>query len=584
MVSNRSLSTAEFRELGRSSYGQKDYVKALDYFNEAINASQEADAVLLDNRAATHAKLGNLENALKDARKAINAQRREATGYLRAGNVLQQMKRPVVALSVYKYGLRTISPTDQNMHLLQAMHDKLSCLLSPPSAVDPFSVLPIELVEIVLSHLHFQQIVNCIRVSKEWKLLIHALPKIWSELDLSKANKKPVKNAFVSACVTRSKGQLKRAVLQRLQDPDKSLWTIVKPCHQLRSLELRDGNPPGSWFLKCSSMAKSLSEMKLYPVTDLNTVTRVLALCPVLRTFEALAVCSGPSPALWLVDLPALRQIRLVATIKDRHSFQELGVQMLVEKAPSLRSLSMIGWGMRSSAPFIQRLDLSLLELLETLDFTGSYHVNIPLLPQSIRCLHLKTGGDPLSNGILEQLWDTYLPKLEEVDLRGAAGEQTIFLLHALFHFVRRPDGGLIHRPATGLEKETSVKKAVFSASFAPPGVSLDMMHYVGTVLSLPRLQVVEHLEFVEADVSDAGLIRLAEIAKTLRRVDISGTRVTGVGIKAFILALKDTLEWIAVNNCANLSSDAVDWAREQGVIVEYRMSEPLTAERKVRY
>jgi len=36
-------------------------------------------------------------------------------------------------------------------------------------AVDPFSVLPVELVEMILGCLTFKNVVNCLRVNKGWK-------------------------------------------------------------------------------------------------------------------------------------------------------------------------------------------------------------------------------------------------------------------------------------------------------------------------------------------------------------------------------------------------------------------------------
>jgi F-box/TPR repeat protein Pof3 len=43
--------------------------------------------------------------------------------------------------------------------LLQGMLDKLIRQLSPPKSVDPFSVLPIELVEMIISYLTFRNMV-----------------------------------------------------------------------------------------------------------------------------------------------------------------------------------------------------------------------------------------------------------------------------------------------------------------------------------------------------------------------------------------------------------------------------------------
>lgn len=43
--------------------------------------------------------------------------------------------------------------------MMQDMHDKLSRTLSPPKIIDPWTVLPIELVEMILSYLTFREMV-----------------------------------------------------------------------------------------------------------------------------------------------------------------------------------------------------------------------------------------------------------------------------------------------------------------------------------------------------------------------------------------------------------------------------------------
>ncbi|GAB7351761.1 hypothetical protein MBLNU459_g2339t2 [Dothideomycetes sp. NU459] len=148
--------TAELQEHGQILYRRKDYDKALQLFDEALSREVNPSVTLLDNRAATHEKLGDLILALKDARTAIKNHERDVTGYLRAGRLLQKMEKPEVALNIYKHGIKKNA---RDSELLQKMHDKLNRTLSPPSAADPFARLPIELVEMIIAHLSFRQIV-----------------------------------------------------------------------------------------------------------------------------------------------------------------------------------------------------------------------------------------------------------------------------------------------------------------------------------------------------------------------------------------------------------------------------------------
>lgn len=74
----------------------------------------------------------------------------------------------------------------------------------------------------------------------------------------------------------------------------------------------------------------------------------------------------------------------------------------------------------------------------------------------------------------------------------------------------------------------------------------------------------------------------IVEALPNLRTLDLSETDITGVGVKH---ALKAThLERLVVNNCRKIGIDAIDWARSQGVRVDYRMSDDTPEGRKVRY
>ena len=147
---------AELQELAQAQYRRKEYKDALETLNKAILSVDRPTASLLDNRAAAYEKLDDLNAALKAARDTIKLHEKDATGYLRAGKLLQKMDKPAVALEIYKRGIRKKPP---KVELLQKMHDKLNSSLAPPTASDPFAQLPMELVEYIFAELSFKQIV-----------------------------------------------------------------------------------------------------------------------------------------------------------------------------------------------------------------------------------------------------------------------------------------------------------------------------------------------------------------------------------------------------------------------------------------
>lgn len=148
--------TAELQEHGQILYRRKEYTKALELFNEAIASEPNLTVTLLDNRAATHDKLDDITSALKDAKTCIRLYEQDPTGYLRAGKLLQKAGRHTVALGIYKHGIKKKT---KNVDLLVKLHDKLLRSTAPPTAADPFAQMPIELVEMILSYLSFNQIV-----------------------------------------------------------------------------------------------------------------------------------------------------------------------------------------------------------------------------------------------------------------------------------------------------------------------------------------------------------------------------------------------------------------------------------------
>jgi hypothetical protein len=79
----------------------------------------------------------------------------------------------------------------------------------------------------------------------------------------------------------------------------------------------------------------------------------------------------------------------------------------------------------------------------------------------------------------------------------------------------------------------------------------------------------------------DAVTIVTTHLSK-LRTIDLSDTDVTGIGVKQ---ALQQRhLEKLIVINCRRIGIDAIDWARSQGVQVEYRMLDDVSGGKKVRY
>lgn len=79
----RTMSAAEYQELGKRYYKQKEYQKAVDAFTEAIESMTIPTTGMLNNRAASYEKLENYNAACKDGRHMIKLDKSDAKVGLR---------------------------------------------------------------------------------------------------------------------------------------------------------------------------------------------------------------------------------------------------------------------------------------------------------------------------------------------------------------------------------------------------------------------------------------------------------------------------------------------------------------------
>lgn len=72
-------------------------------------------------------------------------------------------------------------------------------------------------------------------------------------------------------------------------------------------------------------------------------------------------------------------------------------------------------------------------------------------------------------------------------------------------------------------------------------------------------------------DCDDNKLERMLSALPKLRVLDLTGTLVTGVGVKNAIwtTSVKD----LSLINCRHVGPDAVEWARAKGVKVQYKIT-----------
>ncbi|KAL9121792.1 MAG: hypothetical protein Q9187_001644 [Circinaria calcarea] len=238
---------------GQELYRAKDYKAALDCFNAAILEDADPPLSIWDNRAATYTKLGDLQSALRDGKRMIHKEKAEVSGYLRTGVILKLMGEDEVALKIYRYGLKNVPISHANIKLLRGMHDKLAASCMPPKAIDPLQALPLELAEMVIRYLSFNNLVELLKY-------------------------------------------------------------ITGRCKALEYLELRDGASNAS-LLKAVSLAPKLTTLIIGRAheTSLDLVTQLLAQCRTLERAEFHSTTPRGIKPEWRSDLSTLRVLKLDA-------------------------------------------------------------------------------------------------------------------------------------------------------------------------------------------------------------------------------------------------------------------------------
>lgn len=85
-----------------------------------------------------------------------------------------------------------------------------------------------------------------------------------------------------------------------------------------------------------------------------------------------------------------------------------------------------------------------------------------------------------------------------------------------------------------------------------------------------PVCDDLEELSLNTMQINDTRVLQIIELYPKLRKLDVSGTRVTGVAVRKFV---ERGITSLNLDECVDVGSDAVDWARWKGVEVEFNFN-----------
>ncbi|KAF1954674.1 hypothetical protein CC80DRAFT_536820 [Byssothecium circinans] len=585
----RTISASEYQELGRTYYKKKQYEKAIEAFTNGIEAAVIPTVSLFDYRAACQEKLENYTAAVKDGREAIRANKQDVRGYLRTGNALQKLNKLDIAVGIYKFGMKNVPVDRKHFEVLQKMHDQLTRKLSPPKAIDPLAVLPVELAEMVIGYIPFKNIVNCLRVSKGWKNYLIKRQKLWLDIDFSEAVK-PVSRSFVRRAVQYSENQVTRLVVHRFQHTD-MLRNIATVCKDLREIEII--SLPmllAESLIEIAQCAQNLKKFKIRAGISSDTMIQILRHGPTLEHIEFYQI-TGHVGTEWKGPFPNL-QTAVLNKGDINGPEQSMMVGPLLLQAPSLQSITLSSWAIVAHIPYT----LFAQTTLTSLELKRVRIPHFPVLPSTLKRLVLVPRQQfslraPQPGAVLaphDDGWswsnarNSRVQHLEHLVLRDVKDLSPDFL-EALLDIWHDPENGETHRfPESDQTPLKHLWLGGLLAESTPEGLFNDSGLLSGPRILTPSLQ---SLSIAGLPCTDDDIETLVTHPLHLQTLDISSTNVSGASLK--ILADKQLdLQYLKADCCRRISSrDAVVYAQKRGISVSCSMIESGgRGGKKVRY
>ncbi|CAC9892318.1 unnamed protein product [Aureobasidium pullulans] len=305
------------------------------------------------------------------------------------------------------------------------------------------------------------------------------------------------------------------------------------------------------------------------------TLPGLLLGCENLEEFECRAIIPGSLNIHWKGEFPKLRRLKLIRNFQSpNRSMHILRIGTLLALTPNLQSLSLNDW----ATPYdILSLKEPLKQLIE-LDMTSAVSsgpVPFPFrdLPQTLRVLRLDLDRT-LSSVVMLSPKDFFLPNLEE--LVCCSTDMASLLLSDPELIAKYPD------PADN----RFLKHANLSRLHTLHVQCTGGAQPVTSLLALARLERLRSLRLTHnSNINDDVAKHIATTMKQLQDIDLSSTMITGASVRALVDGLKLTLRTLKFVNVWHCSPDAPEWAREQGVRVQYSQNADIKPKgRKIRF
>ncbi|KAK6496593.1 hypothetical protein TWF481_001590 [Arthrobotrys musiformis] len=546
--SNVQLEAAEKLQAEATAAIRKgNYNVAIEKLSEAIDMQPPILMGLLDTRAALYDKTEKLKLALKDAKTMMGHEKANPKGYLRAGKVLHRLDKADLAIEIYKLGIKHAEPSDPQLprlkEILEKAQEKQNRVMKAAAkkVYDPMEVLPLELLEMVLGHLHFQNIVAMQRVSKTWQRVISSSARFWTTLDFSRA-RKPISKTALKSCISKSKYTLTKAVLNRIHNyNDTTLIDMVSICKDLEYMRIMDGLV-GSSLTRAMQLTRSLKTLVLH--------------CQIpFTTLEGMLNPEAPLEHLECLNLGQTKRSQELSFGKKEPctSLKRLLVNFADLEAASVKRMVHLG-SLLELLPNIQELQLNKVQInLEILDFTPLENL------ETFVC----------RNSNLAAVDIRYPPSLKVLDVAG-----TKFIGH---------------NTTENQETLPSLKMLNVTRSNLPKEALLELVPPYENQLTHLRIGWANNIRFedvLENYLRSKSLDGLEELSvegdyeynnrsvrelyslPSLKKLNLSSTSVNGSGVYQLISTgeCRGSIKEVIMNGVDRVSADLVKFASDKGV------------------
>ncbi|KAG0067503.1 hypothetical protein BGZ89_005984 [Linnemannia elongata] len=570
-------------QLARSAFSQKDFVAALQFLSRALTVAPK-DINLLDSRAASYEKLGQLDKALEDAKAMIRIFPQNPKGYLRAGKTLRLQQNIRAATKLYVAGVERCTNGSKDYETLERMAAEMTVRLEElikkeTRVLDPMDRLPFELIMVIFDSLTFTQRVRCLTISKKWMTYLGSVRHFWYSIDLAKrvptAVRLPAHAMFMPTQLDEELNNkvTNKTLLQLVKyAPPKALWLgcaqqitsgllsqlgRAKRAASLETLSLRMNSKiyeqEFSQFWSFTPRLRVLDLHDCFGMMD-GAVVSVIERCPNLEELD-ISECRITEACMMKncnVPLPNMKKLVIG---RWETAFSKEGIDAMVERFPSLVTLDI-----RTMRPKgIEALEgLSKLTQLKHL-YTNS----------------IETSNDEAVIWVLQR-WVEGIPHLESLQMPACKGvsDATIQLIAAGQGEPgsdRRGWSSSLRMLDLSSSPYLTCQSLSFLATHPLPRLHTLILNRCGRVFEQGLCQAISSCgsELVRVEcagymsVTDKVFHAIKDHCPKIEMVNLSSCgKVTGLGLKALVNARRQGLERVCVDNCPAVYLDAVEWAR----------------------